>query len=80
MTSEIQEIQQHLRDLKVVGKVKASGTVYAGVKVYVRDVVDEVRSDVKSVTFYYENGFARRGKYEPPSVEDIKAPDGYSTN
>jgi uncharacterized protein (DUF342 family) len=80
MTEEIQQIQQHLRDLKVVGKVKASGTVYAGVKIYVRDVVDEVRADVKSVTFYYENGFARRGKYEPPSTEDIKAPDGYSTN
>ena len=80
MSKEIQKIQERLRELKVVGKVKASGTVYAGVKVYVRDVVDEVRADVHGVTFYFENNFVRRGKYEPPSVDDIKAPDGYSTN
>src|SRR5574344_48367 len=80
-TDEITKIQQHLRELKVVGKVLASGTVYAGVKIYVRDEKDEVRSDVKSVTFYYENGFVRRGKYEQPQDDNnIKAPDGYSSN
>ena len=71
-------MQEHLRDLKVVGKVKASGTVYAGVKVFVRDLLDEVRTDVKSVTFYAENGFIRRGKYEAPAT--IKGPDGYTSN
>ncbi len=80
-TEEITTIQQHLRELKVVGKVLASGTVYAGVKIYVRDEKDEVRSDVKSVTFYYENGFVRRGKYEQSQDDNtIKAPDGYSSN
>ena len=77
-TAEIQGIQERLRELKVVGKVKAEGTVYAGVKIYVRDVLDEVRSNVKNVTFYYENSFVRRGKYEPPTVDDIKGPEGYS--
>ncbi|MCR4627262.1 MAG: FapA family protein [Treponema sp.] len=77
-SSEIQGIQERLRELKVVGKVKAEGTVYAGVKIYVRDVLDEVRANVKNVTFYFENSFVRRGKYEPPTVEDIKGPDGYS--
>jgi uncharacterized protein len=80
MTGEITTIQQHLRELKVVGRVLASGTVYAGVKIYVRDEKDEVRTDVRSVTFYYENGFVRRGKYEAPVDTDIKAPDGYSSN
>lgn len=79
MTTEIEKLQKHLRELKVVGKVKASGTVYAGVKIYVRDVLDEVHNEVSSVTFYYENSFVKRGKYEPP-VADVKEPNGYSTN
>ncbi|MFA6856952.1 MAG: FapA family protein [Treponema sp.] len=79
MSTEIEKLQKHLRELKVVGKVKASGTVYAGVKIYVRDVLDEVHTEVTSVTFYYENSFVKRGKYEPPAAE-IKGPDGYSTN
>jgi len=77
---EITKIQAHLRELKNVGKVYASGTVYAGVKIYVRDEKEEVRSDTKSVTFYYEEGFVRRGKYEQPSMDDVKGPDGYSSN
>lgn len=81
MTQEIQEIQARLRELKVVGKVNASGTVYAGVKIYVRDEKDEVKTDVKSVTFYYEDGFVRRGKYDPTqTAENIREPDGYSTH
>ncbi len=81
VTAEIQEIQQRLRELKVIGKISASGVVYAGVKVYVRDVKEEIHNDVKAVTFFYENGFVRHGKYEPPSAEDLKrAPDGYSAN
>lgn len=79
MTEEIQQIQQHLRELKIIGKVSASGTVYAGVKIYIRDVKEEIRNDTKAVTFYLENGFVRHGKYEPPTAEDMKrTPDGYA--
>ena len=81
MSKEIQEIQEHLRELKIIGKISASGVVYAGVKLYVRDVKEEIRTDVKQVTFFYENGFVRHGKYEPPSLEDSKrVPDGYTAN
>ncbi|OJF77646.1 MAG: hypothetical protein BKP49_01320 [Treponema sp. CETP13] len=81
MEVEIEEIQDHLRALKVVGKVSASGTVYAGVKIMVRDVKDEIKNDVRSVTIYFENGFPQHGKYEEPSDDDtIRIPDGYSTN
>src|SRR5574344_2982691 len=81
MTEEIQKIQARLRELKVVGKVNASGTVYAGVKIYVRDEKDEVKTDVKSVSFYYDNGFVRRGKYDPTqNADSIREPDGYSTH
>jgi uncharacterized protein (DUF342 family) len=81
ISTEIQEIQEHLRSLRVVGRVAISGTVYAGTKVFVRDVKDDVRVEVKSVTFYYEGGFVKRGKYEALDESAIKkAPDGYTTD
>jgi uncharacterized protein (DUF342 family) len=81
ISKEIQEIQEHLRDLKVVGKVSVAGMVYAGVKIYIRDVKDDVRTEVKAVTFYYENGLVRRGKYEPLDESTVKkAPDGFTAN
>lgn len=80
-TEEITQIQQRLAELKVVGKVNVSGTVYAGTKIFVRDEKDEVKSDCKAVCFYYENGFVRRGKFDPTQVtEDVELPDGYSSN
>ena len=78
LNAEIGEIQAHLRELKAVGKVCASGTVYAGVKVYVRDEKEEVHADTKSVTFFYEDGFVRRGKYEEPDISDVKDPEGFA--
>ena len=78
---ELEEILTRLHELKIIGKVSVSGTVYAGVKIFVRDVKDEIRTDVKSVTFYYENGFVRRGKYEAPDSSIIKQVlDGYSSD
>ena len=76
--AEIEKIQARLRELKNIGKVYAAGNVYSGVKIYVRDEKDEVRADTKAVTFFYENGFVRRGKYEQPNMDDIKGPEGYS--
>lgn len=81
MSEEISEIEGRLKELKVVGKVNASGTVFSGTKIYVRDEKDEVKADCKSVTFYYENGFVRRGKFDASqAAQGIKAPDGYSSN
>jgi len=79
MNNEIESIQSHLRELKAVGKVKVEDTVYAGVKIYVRDVLDEVKIDTKKVTFFYDKSFSKRGDYEPPSMT-IEEPDGYTTN
>ena len=79
MTNEIDKIQAHLRELKAVGKVKVEETVYAGVKIYVRDVLDEVKMDTKHVTFYYDKSFSKRGDYEPPSLSE-EQPDGYSAD
>ena len=79
MTEEINKIQEHLRDLKAIGKVKVEGDVYAGVKIYIRDVLDEVKMDTKSVTFFYDKAFSKRGPYEPPSLAE-EQPDGYSAD
>ena len=80
-SEEINSIQARLRELKVVGKVNASGTVYAGTKIFVRDEKDEVKSDVKACCFYYENGFVRRGKYNADEVtQNVEGPDGYTTD
>lgn len=79
MTQEINSIQEHLRELKAVGKVKVEGDVYAGVKIYIRDVLDEVKIDTKGVTFYYDKAFSKRGPYEPPALAE-EQPDGYSAD
>ncbi len=79
MSQEIQGIQAHLRELKIVGTVSASGAVYPGVKIYIRDVKEEVRNETKSVTFVYEDGFIRYGKYIQ-NDEDEKLADGNTTN
>ncbi|MBR1639734.1 MAG: FapA family protein [Treponema sp.] len=79
MTKEINSIQAHLRELKAVGKVKVENNVYAGVKVYVRDVLDEVKIDTTGVTFYYEKSFSKRGPYEPPALT-LEEPDGYTAD
>lgn len=81
MTEEINEIQERLRELKIVGCVNASGTVYAGTKVYVRDEKDEVKSDCKAVTFFYDQGFVKRGKYDASQhTEEVEGPSGFTTN
>lgn len=79
MSEEIEKIQAHLRELKAVGKVKVENDVYAGVKIYIRDVLDEVKMDTKAVTFYYDKSFSKRGPYEPPSLEE-EDPIGYSAD
>lgn len=78
MNTEIEALQAHLRELKAVGRVKVEGTTYPGTKIYVRDVCDEVLNEVTNCTFYYENAFARRGKYEPPSFDTSQGPEGYN--
>lgn len=80
LEEEFVDIQGRLKELKIIGKVSVSGTVHAGAKIFVRDVKDEIRTDIKSVTFFYENGFVRRGKYEAPDTNITKQVlDGYSS-
>jgi uncharacterized protein (DUF342 family) len=75
-----QKIQEFLNTLKVRGKVSASSKVYPGVKILIRDAKDDVRTEYRAVTFILENGLIRVTKYEEPSDEVKKGPDGYTTD
>ena len=78
---EIEQIREYLNTLKNNGRVSASGEVFTGVKIVIRDTVEEVRSDCKAVTFYLDNSFIRYGKYQDDDEEDSKkVPSGYSAN
>jgi len=76
----IQKIQEYLNEITIRGKVSASKKVYPGVKIVIRDVKEDVKSDYKAVTFILENGLIRVSKYEEPDEIAAKGLDGYSSN
>jgi len=75
-----QEIQALLASLKVRGRVSASTKVYPGVRVVIRDTIDDVRTEYKAATFVLENGLIRVTKYEEPDEAAKKGPDGHTTD
>jgi len=77
---ETERIEEFLNTIKTKGRVSASSKVYPGVKIIIKDAVNDVRTDYKAVTFVLENNLVRVGKYEEPDEEALKAPDGYTTN
>ncbi len=78
---EITQIREYLNTLKNQGRVSASGHVYPGVRIVIRDTTEDVRMDCKATTFYLDKGIVRYGKYQEENEEDFKkVPSGYSTN
>jgi uncharacterized protein (DUF342 family) len=72
--NEITEVQAHLASLKVRGKISASGKVYSGVKIIIRDVREDVINDYKAATFILEKDLIRVLPYE--EAEDVgEAPE-----
>jgi uncharacterized protein (DUF342 family) len=80
INEETERIEDFLNTIKTRGKVSASSKVYPGVKVIIKDAVNDVRNEYKAVTFVLENNLVRVVKYEEPDEEAMKAPDGYSTD
>jgi len=74
------KVQEYLNGIKTRGRVSASAKVYPGVKIIVRDALNDVRTEYRAVTFILENGLVRVTKYEEPDEEVKRAPDGYTTN
>ncbi len=61
---EMNDIQSYLASLKIRGKVSASGKVFAGVRVIIKDARLDVRNEFKSVTFVQEANAVKVTKYE----------------
>jgi uncharacterized protein (DUF342 family) len=77
---DMTKIQEFLNTIKVRGKVSASSKVYPGVKIIIRDAMNDVRTEYRSVTFISEDSLVRVTRYEEPDEEAKRSPDGYTTN
>ena len=64
ITEERERIHIHLNDLKTIGKISASGVIYPGVKVAIKDAALEVRREFKQVTFVNDDNVIKVTKYE----------------
>ncbi len=80
VNENIQKVQEFMSQMQVRGKVSASTKVWPGVKIWIRDVKEDVRTEYRAVTFILENGLVRATKYEEPDELAMKGLDGYSTN
>ncbi len=70
LKEESEEIRSYLSEIRVAGKISASGTVFPGVKIHIKDAYLEVRNEFKSVTFVAEKDTVKVTKYED-SNEDL---------
>ncbi|MDR1862689.1 MAG: FapA family protein [Treponema sp.] len=77
INEDINKIQEFLNTIKTVGRVSASSKVYPGVKILIKDAVNEIRTEYKAVTFVLENGLVRVAGYDESDDEEIRVPDGY---
>jgi uncharacterized protein (DUF342 family) len=77
---DINKIQEFLNTIKVRGKISASSKVYPGVKILIKDAINDVRTEYRAVTFIMEAGLVKVTRYEEPDEEAKRGPDGYSAN
>ena len=66
INKEIEELKEHLASLKATGRISASGKVFPGVKIYIKDAFLDVRNDFKAVTFLNDSGMVKINRYEEP--------------
>ncbi|MFP4301038.1 MAG: FapA family protein [Spirochaetaceae bacterium] len=66
---EIEQIQNYLDQLKINGRISASGTVFPGVKVRIKEAPLDVRNEFHSVTFVAEGGTVSVTKYEESDAD-----------
>ncbi|SIQ05704.1 hypothetical protein SAMN05920897_10354 [Alkalispirochaeta americana] len=66
---EISAIHAYLEELKTTGRVSASGTVFPGVKIMIKDAQLPVRRETRAVTYIAEAGLVKVTKYEESRVD-----------
>jgi len=77
---EVETVQLYLNSLKTRGKISSSAKVYPGVKIIIRDIKDDVKTEYRAVTFVLENNLIRVTKYEETDEDIKRGPDGYSAD
>jgi uncharacterized protein (DUF342 family) len=82
LAKEIETIQAYLNGLKTKGRISASSRVYPGVKLVIKDVKEDVKTEQKGITFYLENQMIRTTRYEEPEDEILKKgpPDAHKAD
>jgi uncharacterized protein (DUF342 family) len=82
LTKEAESIQAYLNGLKSRGRISASARIYPGVKICIKDIKEEIKTEQKAITFYLENQMIRTTRYEEPEDEFLKRgpPDVHKTN
>ncbi|MDR1466420.1 MAG: FapA family protein [Treponema sp.] len=78
ITDGIAEQQKAQDNLKTRGRISAANVIYPGTKILILDVLENIRSEYKSVTFVMEDGLIRAVKYEQPDEEATRGPEGYN--
>lgn len=71
VNKEIGKLNSYLESLKLIGKVSASGRVYPGVKVFIKNASLVVRTEFKFVTFYLQANEVKVTKYEAVEEEEM---------
>lgn len=69
VVKEIKAIQAYLDELKTNGRISASGTVFPGVKIAIKDAQLPVRRESRAVTYVAEGGLVKVTKYEESRVD-----------
>ncbi|MDR1411270.1 MAG: FapA family protein [Spirochaetaceae bacterium] len=80
LDTDIQKLKKLLEAGPCNGKISAAAQVFPGVRIVIRDMKEDVRTDYKAVTFVLEDGLIRVVNYEEPDGEGLVMPDGNSAN
>ncbi|MDR2483845.1 MAG: FapA family protein [Treponema sp.] len=78
VTEDIEKLQEKLNTVKTRGRVSASDKIFPGVKVVIRDAIEDVKNEYKAITFVLDNDLIKAIKYEEPDEEAKRGPAGYT--
>jgi uncharacterized protein (DUF342 family) len=73
-------VRKALAKTDVRGRISASAKVFPGVRIQIRDVQEDVRTEYRAVTFVLEDGLIRAGPYREVDKKLVKVPDGYTAD
>ncbi|MEI6876668.1 MAG: FapA family protein, partial [Spirochaetota bacterium] len=82
LAKEVEAVTTYLNGLKAKGRISASGRIYPGVKIRIKDVSEDIRNEAKGLTFYLDNLMIRTTRYEEPEDDILKKgpPDAYKAD